>query len=200
MARRRLEYVNIDDLQDADENPKLHDVVEIWHSIARHGFADVIAVDERTGQLLAGHGRKEALQWGHNLGAATPDGIVRTKDGNWQAPVLRGVRTANDAEAAALLVSLNQLTIAPGWDEGLAHLLGQYATADPEWLTGTGFSSETFAALMAEAAEPDFEPTGDEPPRLDQRNPTTCPQCSYSWRIDAGGNVETVEVVAVEHA
>jgi len=39
---------------------------------------------------------------------------------------------------------------------------------------------------------PDFKPEDIEQPRLDQRAPTMCPQCSFEWRVGAKGEIEPV--------
>lgn len=40
----------------------------------------------------------------------------------------------------------------------------------------TGFDPEDIAAM------PDFEPIGEEPPRLDQKAPVTCPECGHEFQ------------------
>ena len=37
---------------------------------------------------------------------------------------------------------------------------------------------------------PDFRPEDIEQPRLDQRAPIMCPQCSFEWRVGAKGEIE----------
>lgn len=60
-------------------------------------------------------------------------------------------------------------------------------------LTGTGYTDTDLAALLASVAEPDFQPDDSSQARLDQREATTCPSCSYRWRVGPGGAIEPVE-------
>ena len=56
----RIEYVPLDQLKKAPRNPKAHSD-DIKTSIGRFGYVEPIVVDERTGCIVAGHGRREAL-------------------------------------------------------------------------------------------------------------------------------------------
>ena len=38
--------------------------------------------------------------------------------------------------------------------------------------------------------DPDFSPTDEDQPRLDQRDPITCPNCDFSWRVGPRGETE----------
>ena len=76
MAERTIEYVVVDDLIPAERNPKLHDDVGIERSIATLGFTAPAVIDERTGRLVEGHGRRSALIRLRENGAEPPDGIV----------------------------------------------------------------------------------------------------------------------------
>ena len=59
--KRWLAYVPLQDLEPAARNPKRHHV-DLGSSIARFGYADGVILDERTGRLVAGHGRLEDLR------------------------------------------------------------------------------------------------------------------------------------------
>jgi hypothetical protein len=74
---RRLEYVPLDDLQPAARNPKRHDLPAIGRSIDTFGYVEPVVLDERTGRLVAGHGRVEQLRAardGGGVGAGWADG------------------------------------------------------------------------------------------------------------------------------
>ena len=40
--------------------------------------------------------------------------------------------------------------------------------------------------------DPNFQPENIEQPRLDQRAPIICPQCSFEWRVGAKGEIDPV--------
>ena len=141
----RIEYTALSVLSRAPRNPKKHDMAALRASMARWGFTQPLALDERTGKLVEGHGRLDVLQALKSEGAAPP-ARVKVKGGEWLVPVVRGLSFASDAEAEAYLVAANQLTIAGGWDE---RLLG-----------------ETIASLKAGSAG--FEGLGFDQGRLDQ--------------------------------
>jgi len=57
---RWIDYQPISDVKGAERNPKQHSP-ELGSAIDRFGFADGVILDERTGRLVAGHGRLERL-------------------------------------------------------------------------------------------------------------------------------------------
>jgi hypothetical protein len=54
----RIEYMPVEKLQEAPRNPKHHSLEEIKQSMRRFGFVQAPAINETTGRLVAGHGRK----------------------------------------------------------------------------------------------------------------------------------------------
>src|SRR3546814_1870266 len=62
VAPRRTEYIPLDHLQADPANPKAHDGDAIDASIGRFGIIDQIVRDDRTGFIISGHGRDEALR------------------------------------------------------------------------------------------------------------------------------------------
>ena len=146
---RRLEYMLLDELRPADENPKAHDLDALRASMHRFGMIEVAAVlDERTGQLISGHGRLEDLTAAEDAGLDPPEGVIVSK-GRWKVPVLRGWASADEAEAEAALVAVNETTIAPGWREAdLAPMLERIA-ASRSGLDGTGYTPERLSDLLA---------------------------------------------------
>ncbi len=104
-------------------NPKQHSLETIRQSFERFGYAEAIVVDDRTGKLVAGHGRLEALLALQDAGEPTPEGI-RSRGDAWLVPVQHGWSSKDDAEAAAFMVAANRLTETGGWDDdALAELL-----------------------------------------------------------------------------
>jgi ParB-like chromosome segregation protein Spo0J len=173
---RRIEYMALDELQPADINPKRHSG-EIDRSFERFGYTEPVLLDERTGKLIAGHGRLEALKGRREAGQAPPDGIGK----DWTVPVVRGWKSQNDDEAAAALVASNQLTTLGGWDDReLFEVLNSLDDLD-----GVGFTLEELDEIAKRLASPNFSPISpDELPRLDKKDPITCPECGHTWQKD----------------
>lgn len=184
---RWLQYVPVDDLPEDERNPKAHADDDLDASLTRFQFTEPCLLDERTGKLVAGHGRKaavirrrDAIVAGAEL--AVPEGIVVTTEGVWTVPIVRGWASANDDEAAAYLVTSNRLTEKGGWvAEPLANILAGLREL-PDGLLGVGYQAVDVDAMLADLAPPNFDPVGaDEQPRLDVRNPITCPQCGHTF-------------------
>lgn len=142
LQERRIEWVPLGDVQSAPSNPKEHDIGEICVSIGRRGFVELPAIDERTGRLVAGHGRIEALIKMQADKAPLPGGL-KAEGGKWLVPVVRGWASKNDADAAAYLVASNRLVELGGWnDEMLAKLMSEIAAIAPDEIAGSGFDQQ----------------------------------------------------------
>jgi len=149
----RVEWVALAELRRAPRNPKLHAGQEIERSIERFGYVAPLIMDERTGRLVAGHGRLDALEAIKKARKDAPARIKRRADGEWMVPVLRGVSFNSDAEAEAYLLADNRLTEAGGWDrEMLADVLGGLLDHGEESLIGVGYTAED-ARKLEEALE-----------------------------------------------
>jgi hypothetical protein len=145
-----IEYRPLDDLKGATVNPKNHSIPELRQSIGRFGFAEAIVVDGRTGRLVAGHGRVEALQAIRQAGAEAPTGVQVDELEQWLVPVQTGWSSRDDAEAQAFLVAANRLTETGGWQEAaLAELLTDIVGTS-QGLEGVGYSEKDIAALLGE--------------------------------------------------
>lgn len=148
---RWIDYVRLDELPSAPRNPNLHDTESIAGSITRHGVVEPCVLDERTGRLVAGHGRRDDLLDRMEQGAQPPDGVIVDDDGMWKAPVERGWASADDAEAEAYLVASN---LQPKWHlDGLAELLVDLQES-PLGLAGTGYNDDDVTDLLALTAPP----------------------------------------------
>ncbi len=101
----RIVYMPLSALLRAPRNPKSHDIGVIHQSLGRFGYVEPIAINERTGRIVAGHGRLDTLQQKKALGERPPARVVE-KQGEWFVPVLRGVEFASDDEAEALLAGV----------------------------------------------------------------------------------------------
>lgn len=148
MSKRYIEYMRLDDLVRAPRNPKDHDAELIQASLRRFGYVEAIALDERTGRLVAGHGRLDQLRAAAAEAEALPDGLELAADGTWLVPVQRGWASSDDAEAEAYVVTSNQATMAGGWKPAeLVDVLSDLA-AGPG-LDGVGFDQASLEELRA---------------------------------------------------
>jgi DNA modification methylase len=156
----RIEYEPIESAKLAVGNPKSHDLPLIKASIQRWGFAELAVVNEKTGRLVAGHGRREALVELQRSGAPLPGNIRQDEQGRWLWPVVRGVSFRNQAEADGYLVAVNRSVMAGGWDaDRLAKLLdGVRAKTD---LVGTGFTSKELDRMLSKAKVSAVEQQGE---------------------------------------
>jgi hypothetical protein len=144
---RHITYVRLDQIEHAARNPKTHAADQIARSIAHHGLGELPLRDDRTGRLVAGHGRHDQLVSMRSSGDTAPDGVlVDPDDGMWLMPVITGWSSRSDADAEAYLVASNQLTAVGGWDKsGLAEILSDLESAD--LLDLTGFTSSDLDLL-----------------------------------------------------
>lgn len=168
---RRIEYLPLEDIQSAARNPKNHAETDLDKSVGRFGYTEPLLLDERTGRLVAGHGRLAALQRIRAKGEAPPDG-VQAEGGAWLVPVVRGWASRSDQEAEAYLLASNQLTIAGGWDDdALEAMLRELHAADA--LDGVGWAPDELEKLLDDVAggtaytekieSPVYKPTGAKP-------------------------------------
>lgn len=149
MADRWIDYVPLDDIVRADENPRDHDLDLIAASMRRFGFADAPVHDGRTGRLIAGHGRLEALQLIRSSDDPAAPAGVEVRDGVWWVPVQYGWSSVDDREAEAMLVVLNRATEVATWRAPeLAAMLERVAATDLG-LEGVGYTPPELEAMLA---------------------------------------------------
>jgi hypothetical protein len=152
---RRLEYLPLDALIPHPGNPKGHDEEGIAVSMGQFGVVDLVVLDDRTEQLISGHGRVESFRRLRDAGDAPPEGVTVAEDGTWTVPVIRGWASKDDDEASAVLVALNQGTITGGWiPDKLAMMLGDLQAK--QQLTGTFFTDADVDLLLSDVRAPDF--------------------------------------------
>jgi hypothetical protein len=143
-----IEYMPLSGLALAPRNPKQHEVEEIKASFRRFGFVQVPSINETTGRLCAGHGRREALVEMKEAGEPAP-ARIQVRDGEWYVPVLRGVAFTTDEEAEAYLLADNRLSDIGGYDDAeLARVLADLKKTT-EGLQGTGYTEDDLQALLA---------------------------------------------------
>jgi hypothetical protein len=167
--------MRVDEMHEADINPKGHDERRIKLSIERWGFLEQPVLDERTGKLVHGHGRLHQLVSMLGEGQDPPDGITTDKQGHWLWPVTRGWSSRSDEEALQVGVALNRLTEVGGWAdlEGLTGILDAANDLDPALLDVIGYSSDELDDLHATleetggVADPQARTRDGIPERLD---------------------------------
>lgn len=133
-------------------NPKEHDLDAIESSMRRFGYTLPMVRDERTGRLVAGHGRLEVLLRMQGRGDPAPRRIRVDEDGRWRAPVLLGVSFDSEEEAEAYLLVDNRTVEAGGWDHtALAAMLKDQLERAPEDASNLGWSDAEIQRIIAEA-------------------------------------------------
>lgn len=173
----RIEYVPLGELRRWPRNPKDHSLGDIHQSYDRFGYVAPMLLDERTGRLVAGHGRLDALQQRKASGKSAPERIV-THDGRWLVPVVRGVSFESDEEAEAYGIADNRLVEVGGWnDMALAQVLADLA-AGPG-LEGIGFDGDDLDALLAGLAQ--LEPVADPGAQLSKAD-----ELQEKWNVQTG--------------
>lgn len=158
---RWIAYIPVAEVVPADVNPKAHDDDLLDRSVARFGFVEPPQLDERTGKLVAGHGRVEALKRaealteppvdgdGNPIRPWPPRGVTVGDDGRWLLPVVRGWSSSDDTEARAYLIASNQSTIRAGWQERpLAEYLHDLDRTAGQILADIGFSDDEYDQLI----------------------------------------------------
>jgi hypothetical protein len=153
-----IEYEPIDEIARWPRNPKDHDTDGIRESFERFGFVDALIKDERTGRLVSGHGRLDAVLAVRAAGLPPPRGVPLDEAGRWLLPVQRGVSFANEDEAAAYVVATNRLVEKGGWLPEIGPFLASIA-ATPLALVGTGFTADDLAKLLGQQQTPADRPS-----------------------------------------
>lgn len=155
---RRVEYVPLEEVREDPRNPRTHDEELIGASIGRFGVLDLITLDERTGYIVSGHGRRKTYVKMEERGDSPPEGVKVDQDGRWLVPVVKGWASRSDMEARAALIALNRTTELGTWvDDELLDLL--HELSDEEGLIGVGFTEEDMDKLTLRVDEE----TGDLP-------------------------------------
>jgi hypothetical protein len=160
-----LAYMDLTDLLKTDKNPKKHDLPALRASMLRWGFTQPLAIDERTGKLVEGHGRIEVLHEMKKAGGKPPARVEARNGGKaWFVPVVRGLSFASDLEAEAYLIAANQLTTAGGWDDQMLGSMMQELKAANVSFDGLGFQPQTLDRMLAS-----FAPAGQQLADLPQQ-------------------------------
>lgn len=184
----RIEYVPLSTVEGWPGNPKLHSEDELAESMERFGFLDPVAVDERTGRLVEGHGRIDTLRAMRDEGLSPPGQIRTNESGEWLVPVVRGLEFKDEYEAQAYLLAHNRITERGGWDEKALHeMLVELQDEADAALEGTAFTADDVDRLASALLESATEGIEATPPGefadIDTEKPLDycCPKCGYEW-------------------
>lgn len=156
-----VDHLPLDEVPRADRNPKGHDSAGISRSLGKYGMAELPLMDDRTGKLIAGHGRLEQLIEMRDSGKEPPSGVGVDEQGRWLMPVIRGWASRSDDDAAAYLIASNRLVEAGGWDTyELAEMLDDIH--DAQLLEFTGYDESELEAMKALLRDPDSGEGSDD--------------------------------------
>lgn len=159
---RRIEYLPLADLIPDPKNPKDHDLSVLDQSVGRFGFIEPVVRDERTGNIISGHGRAETLRAMESRGDTPPEGITTDDSGHWLIPTVVGWSSRSDAEAHGALIALNRAGELGGWvDDSLLSLLDELSDLE-DGFVGVGFTDkdrDDLAKLVADT--PDLDQLAD---------------------------------------
>ena len=119
-----------------------------------------------TGKLLAGHGRKKALELMRRKELTIPDRL-KEKDGDWLVPVVSGVQFDTEEEAMAYIIADNRLVELGGWNTPeLLEAIAEIQESSPD-LDDIGFNERELDLLYEETEGPiDFD-TGEPEPTVE---------------------------------
>ena len=166
MSEISIDWVKLSDLNIEPTNPKEHDVEKIMLSIERFGFINPFIKNMETGKLLAGHGRKKALELMRRKELTIPDRL-KEEDGDWLVPVVSGVQFDTEEEAMAYIIADNRLVELGGWNTPeLLEAIAEIQESSPD-LDDIGFNERELDLLYEETEGPiDFD-TGEPEPTVE---------------------------------
>ena len=161
----QIEQTATTDLIPYVSNSRTHSegqVAQIAASIKEFGFNNPILVDKEKG-IIAGHGRVLAAR---KLGMA-------------KVPTVE-LSHLTETQRKAYIIADNKLALNADWDmEMLSLEMGGLNDEDFD-LSLIGFDVGELTEIMF---KPDFEPgSEDDQGRLDQKTPTTCPECGHEFQ------------------
>ena len=160
----QIEQTATTDLIPYVSNSRMHSegqVAQIAASIKEFGFNNPVLVDKEKG-IIAGHGRVLAAR----------------KLGMDKVPTVE-LSHLTETQRKAYIIADNKLALNADWDmEMLSLEMGGLSDEDFD-LSLIGFDVGELTEIMF---KPDFEPgSEDDQGRLDQKTPTTCPECGHEF-------------------
>jgi len=189
-----IEYRRLSDLVPLKSNSKKHATENTIALILEFGFKDPIGIDpslnKGKGGITEGHDRRAALLEIKKRNIKPPRGILTDKDGEWLVPVLIGVEAESEGKAVKYSILHNHSTIhGAGLDP-----IDELKLFDHDLLL------EQAEYLDSEEGEPpDFDPSDEEQPRLDQKKPIECPKCGHTWVNDDNQDIDEESLGETKH-
>jgi ParB-like chromosome segregation protein Spo0J len=154
----------VDELTLLPGNPRTGDVDAIAASLEAFGQRKPIVARRADSTVLAGN---------HTLLAARQLG--------WDRIAVVWVDD-DDITAKAYALADNRTAELGGYDDAeLAALIAEVGAADASLLAATAWTFEDLGRITADLDAPAHFTPSDENPRLDQKNPITCPECGSTW-------------------
>lgn len=148
----RIEYMPLSHLKVAEKNPKEHNLNYLIESFSQFGFVAPFLLNEKTGSLVAGHGRLAALKKMKKK-KLDPPARIEVKENEWLAPVIRGISFENKEEAEAFLIADNRLTELGGWNPSMLVAVLEDLAPDGK-LSGTGYDETDLDRIRMKLAPP----------------------------------------------
>jgi len=196
-----VDYINLDDIVEADSNPKDHDLGVLYQSMKRFGFTEPIMMNEHTGKLLAGHGRLQALKMIKDNGETAPDRIEVEKDiedekiETWLVPVITGISIENVGEAQAYLLADNRITELGGWKpmdlmESLTDILEETGKLD-----GTGYDLEDVETILGDMETTTFDVSDEVVKDVKDETEVSVAVGRYKFKVPADDFYDWEEMV-----
>ena len=158
MRNRTLNHQRVDALTPCARNPRTHSrkqIRQIADSIERFGFTNPVLID-RTGGIVAGHGRIEAAKL---LGIE-------------KVPTIR-LEDLTEAEIRAYVIADNKLAENAGWDRELLAIEFQGLIELDIDVTITGFEMPEIDILIGELDADEEDDPADEAPEIADGPPVT---------------------------
>jgi ParB-like chromosome segregation protein Spo0J len=172
-----IRYEPLSKIVKAPRNPREHDLGAIHESIARFGFVSPIIINEKTGRLVVGHGRVDALRQLQADGTPPPDRVIRDGD-EWLVPVIHGIEFADEQDAEAFLLADNRTSELSGWIESdLAAILREHAETE-RGLAGIGYDGDDLDEMLQRITGEGPQLSGDTQPFERDHQ---CPKCGHTW-------------------
>lgn len=201
--KRRVEYLPLGEIARAGRNPKEHDIPGIRRAFEEFGCTIAGVLDERSGRLVAGHGRLDTLELMHDEGAAPPEGIQTGDSGQWLIPIVRGWSSDSDAQAKAYVIADNHLNERGGWDErSLAEELEEIADFNVDLMSVTGYTADDLDDLLASFGSVQLMPQGETGARYAESEAEFAERSSevtqYNDRKSGGAMAEMILVFPLE--
>lgn len=194
----RIKYVPLSEVEKWPRNPKKHDLDAIRESIRRFGFVQPAVVDERSGRLVAGHGRQEALSLMRENGEEPP-ARIKTRGKDWLLPVIQGVGFVSELEAEAYLLADNKLTEIGGWDEDmLAGMMKDLVDADIGAIGWDQGDIDSLLAVAEQGALGDEDSSPEQPPAEPVSSRKRSPGVPEDAQIFHGDSVEVLRTLPAE--